>query len=215
MLTILHLVGFQILGMLFPFPSHPRDHSFASERCLGKMTRNDPRRPGSYNSLTSYPCTIPIEQCMEIPTHPEKILWLQPGMSAVPEKLPYPPLPLSLDHFLLGIMLRNHISILKISLCSQHTHRRKDLERLKTPPYPDLFLRRHSGKISCYMETTLRIYYSFLFTGVLSSYRCQEILLTQGIWATLTFPCQTHVIGKFVASPYNFCVFKKPCCLSL
>ena len=40
---------------------------------------------------------------------------------------------LSVFFCLINVMLRNHISILRVSLCSQHTHRQKDLEMPKAP----------------------------------------------------------------------------------
>ena len=44
-----------------------------------------PRRAGSYTSLTSHPCTIPIDLGPGIVTPLERNLWPHPGMSAVPE----------------------------------------------------------------------------------------------------------------------------------
>ena len=70
-------------------------------------------------------------------------LW--PRTGRLPEKLPFSPLlPPALGCFLVGIMLRNHISILRIYLlwrqhssftCSHHTHRQKDFETLKCQPF--------------------------------------------------------------------------------
>ena len=73
-----------------------------------------------------------------------------------------------------------------------------DFEMLKRPVSPVLCLRRESGTNSSYMETSCE--FVLCCQHMFSPHKCPQILLTQGMWAALTFPFQTHV-EQTVASP--------------
>ena len=81
------------IWLLSPLSLYSWDRSVAPERWPDSAQRLQvPRRPGSRSSLTSRLCTMPTDRGPGIPTPLEWSLWPHPGMSTVPEKLPFPPL---------------------------------------------------------------------------------------------------------------------------